>query len=115
MQLVVFRVQGTADRATMIASTAPIQMAARLCRALAKLGLLAALAAAPSALAQSALAQSTLAQPVLARGAEHEDFGCLVLDFDQPVASRIAAQGAHMEIQFGRAPRRSISAARCGI
>src|SRR3569832_2942212 len=65
----------------------------RLRRALLPLGMMAALAAAFPAAAQS----------IGARGAEHEDFGRLVLDFTQPVASQIAADGAHMEIRLGRA------------
>ncbi|HVT50155.1 MAG TPA: hypothetical protein VHE77_01215 [Dongiaceae bacterium] len=57
------------------------------------LGVIAALAVVAPAYAQS----------VGARGAEHEDFGRLVLDFTQPVASQIVADGAHMELRLGRA------------
>ncbi|HVY98291.1 MAG TPA: hypothetical protein VHA35_02235, partial [Dongiaceae bacterium] len=64
----------------------------RLRPVLAMLGLLAALAAPPA-----------YAQSVAARGAEHEDFGRLVLDFTQPVAAQVVAEDAHMEIRLGRA------------
>lgn len=64
-----------------------------LARLLPMLGFIAALAA----------SSGTHAQSVGARGAEHEDFGRLVLDFPQPVASQIVAEGAHMEIRLGRA------------
>jgi hypothetical protein len=73
----------------------------RLRRALPPLGLIAALGLAIPAHAQS----------IGARGAEHEDFGRLVLDFTQPVASQIVADGAHMEVRFGRATPIVIGAA----
>src|SRR3954471_6655781 len=93
MRLAMSSSGGRENRLSMIAPSARAPIALQLCRAVAMLGLIAMLS----------VGQEAQAQPVAARGAEHEDFGRLVLDFTQPVASQIVADGAHMEVKLGRA------------
>src|SRR5258708_5917493 len=92
---------GRENRLSMIAPPAHVLTAVRLRRASAMLGLIALVIAGHAAQAQT----------VAARGAEHEDFGRLVLDFTQPVASQIVADGAHMEVRLGSAASIDLAAA----